>query len=65
MMTIEAFAHEMRGGITIFCIIWCFLLYPTRKRSRMMHLLFISTIWLTISHLKDSVFIFENMPNSI
>ncbi|MGM9735616.1 MAG: helix-turn-helix domain-containing protein [Candidatus Cryptobacteroides sp.] len=64
MMTIEAFAHEIRGGITIFCIIWCFLLYPARKQSRMMRLLFISTLWLALSHLKDSVFMFESIKNS-
>ena len=41
MLTVEALAHEIRGGITIFCIIWSFLLFPARKQSRMMQLLFI------------------------
>lgn len=65
MTTIEALAHEIRGGMMVFCIIWCFLLYPTRQRSRMMYLLFISTLWLTISFLKDSVFVFEAIKYSI
>lgn len=65
MLTVEAFAHEIRGGITIFCIIWSFLLFPARKQSRMMQLLFISTLWLSLSYLKDTVFIFEAVKNNI
>ena len=65
MLTVEAFAHEIRGGITIFCIIWSFLLVPTRKQSRMMQLLFISSLWLSLSYLKDTVFIIEGIKNSV
>ena len=65
MLTVEALAHEIRGGITIFCIIWSFLLFPARKQNRMMQLLFISTLWLSLSYLKDTVFIFEAVKNSI
>ena len=65
MLTVEALAHEIRGGITIFCIIWSFLLFPARKQSRMMQLLFISTLWLSLSYLKDTVFIFEAVKNNI
>ena len=65
MLTVEALAHEIRGGITIFCIIWSFLLFPARKQSRMVQLLFISTLWLSLSYLKDTVFIFEAVKNNI
>ena len=44
MLTIEAFAHYMRGAVTLFFIIWCFKLYVYKRRNRMMKLLyFIST----------------------
>ena len=65
MSTVEAFAHEMRGGITLFFLFWCFKLYPSIHRSRMMWLLFISTLWVTIGHLKDSVFLFEDWKYSV
>ena len=65
MSTVEAFAHEMRGGITLFFLFWCFKLYPYARRSRMMRLLFISTLWITFGHLKDSVFLIETWKNSV
>ena len=65
MNTVEAFAHEMRGGITLFFLFWCFKLYPSIHRSRMMRLLFISTLWVTIGHLKDSIFLFEDWKDSV
>ena len=65
MHTVEAFAHEMRGGITLFFLFWCFKLYPYAHRNRMMRLLFICTLWITIGHLKDSVFLIEAWKNSV
>ena len=65
MHTVEAFAHEMRGGITLFFLFWCFKLYPSIHRSRMMRLLFISTLWVTIGHLKDAIFLFEDWKDSV
>ena len=65
MNTVEAFAHEMRGGITLFFLFWCFKLYPYAHRNRMMRLLFICTLWITIGHLKDSVFLIEAWKNSV
>lgn len=65
MNTVEAFAHEMRGGITLFFLFWCFKLYPYARRNRMMRLLFICTLWITIGHLKDSVFLIEAWKNSV
>ena len=65
MNTVEAFAHEMRGGITLFFLFWCFKLYPYAHRNRMMRLLFICTLWITIGHLKDSVFLIEAWKNRV
>ena len=65
MNTVEAFAHEMRGGITLFFLFWCFKLYTSIHRSRMMRLLFISTLWVTIGHLKDAIFLFEDWKDSV
>ena len=55
----------MRGGITLFFLFWCFKLYPSIHRSRMMRLLFISTLWVTIGHLKDAIFLFEDWKDSV
>ena len=63
--TIEAFAHYMRGAITLFFIFWCFKLYAYRRRNRMMRLLFYATVFLAFSHLKDSVFLFDLWKNSM
>ncbi|MGM9760056.1 MAG: helix-turn-helix domain-containing protein [Parabacteroides sp.] len=65
MSTIEAFAHEMRGGITLFFLFWCFKLYPYIRRSRMMRLLFVNTVWITFCYLKDMVFLVEEWKYSI
>ncbi|MGN0191745.1 MAG: helix-turn-helix domain-containing protein [Candidatus Cryptobacteroides sp.] len=65
MDTIEALAHETRGAVTLFCIFWSVLLFPERKRSRMMKLLFISTLWLTFTYLKDAVFLIESVKYSV
>ncbi len=33
MLTIEAFAHYMRGAITLFFVFWCFKLYMYNRRN--------------------------------
>ena len=65
LLTVEAFAHYMRGAITLFFVFWCFKLYLYRRRNRMMRLLFYATIFLAFSHIKDSVFLFVQWKNSI
>lgn len=62
--TIEAFAHYMRGAITLFFIFWCCKLYIYRQRNRMMKLLFIASVFLSFSHLKDAVFLVDQWKNS-
>ena len=65
LLTVEAFAHYMRGAITIFFVFWCFKLYTYRRRNRMMRLLFYTTIFLAFSYIKDSVFLFAQWKNSL
>ena len=65
LLTVEAFAHYMRGAITIFFVFWCFKLYTYRRRNRMMRLLFYTTIFIAFSYIKDSVFLFAQWKNSI
>lgn len=64
MLTIEAFAHYMRGAVTLFFIFWCFKLRAYIRRSRMMKLLYVATLYLTFSFLKDGVFLFNPWKNS-
>ena len=65
LLTVEAFAHYMRGAITIFFVFWCFKLYTYRRRNRMMRLLFYTTIFIAFSYIKDSVFLFAQWKNSL
>ena len=65
LSTVEAFAHFIRGAITIFFVFWCIKLYTYRHRNRMMRLLFYTTIFLAFSYIKDSVFLFAQWKYSI
>ena len=65
LSTVEAFAHFIRGAITLFFVFWCIKLYTYRHRNRMMRLLFYTTIFLAFSYIKDSVFLFAQWKNSI
>ena len=65
LSTVEAFAHFIRGAITLFFVFWCFKLYTYRHRNRMMRLLFYTTIFLAFSYIKDSVFLFAQWKNSL
>ena len=64
LSTVEAFAHFIRGAITLFFVFWCIKLYAYRHRNRMMRLLFYTTIFLAFSYIKDSVFLFAQWKNS-
>ena len=64
LSTVEAFAHFIRGAITLFFVFWCFKLYTYRHRNRKMRLLFYTTIFLAFSYIKDSVFLFAQWKNS-
>ncbi len=65
MLTIEAFAHYMRGAVTLFFIIWCFKLYVYKRRNRMMKPLYYATLFLCFSFFKDGVFLFASWKNSM
>lgn len=65
MLTIEAFAHYMRGAVTLFFIFWCVKLYYYKERNRMMKLLYYATLFLSFGFLKDAVFLFSDWKNSI
>ena len=65
MLTIEAFAHYMRGAVTLFFIFWCFKLYVYKRRNRMMKLLYYATLFLAFGFLKDAVFLFSDWKNSM
>ena len=64
MLTIEALAHSLRGCVTMFFLFWCFKLYPFRRRSRMMELLFICTLYTAFCHLKDVIFLVDAWKNN-
>ena len=65
LSTVEAFAHFIRGSISLFFVFWCIKIHPYRHRNRMMRLLFYTTIFLAFSYIKDSVFLFAQWKNSI
>lgn len=65
LLTIEAFAHYMRGAVTLFFLFWSVKLYSYKRRSRMMQLLFYATAFLAFGYIKDAVFIFSEWKNSM
>lgn len=65
LLTIEAFAHYMRGAVTLFFLFWSVKLYSYKRRSRMMQLLFYATAFLTFGHIKDAVFLFSEWKYSM
>lgn len=64
LSTVEAFAHFIRGAISLFFVFWCIKIHPYRHRNRMMRLLFYTTIFLAFSYIKDSVFLFSQWKDS-
>lgn len=63
-LTIEAFAHYMRGAVTVFFLFWSVRLYRFTRRSRMMKWLFAATLYILLSHLKDVIFLVNEWKNS-
>ena len=43
--TAEAIAHYVHGGVTVFFIIWTWLLWPQRKKNSMMYMLFLNMLF--------------------
>ena len=63
MLPIEALAHYTRGIATTFFLCWAVLMFPIRRRSKMMQLGFIFTLWLAICYAKDLVFLFDELKD--
>lgn len=61
----EALAHYTRGLATMFFIMCALMTYRRRHRNRMTFLLFIVICYITISYLKDLIFIFSFFNQSI
>lgn len=59
--TSEAIAHYVHGGATVFFVIWSFLLWPQRKQTNMMYMLFVNMAWLAFCNLKDVVFLVDGL----
>lgn len=55
--TQEALAHYIRGSVTLFFIFWSILLNRYKKRSRMMKLLYLTSLLIAICYAKDILFI--------
>lgn len=60
----EAFAHYMRGAITLFVALTCWDLYKHRHENRMMRLLFFAMLCMTMCYLKDIVLIYHDMQDN-
>ena len=58
MQAIEAIAHTLRGGTTIFFFAWAMALHRLRHRSRLMQLIFCGSLLLGFEYLKDALFLF-------
>ena len=57
--TAEAIAHFVHGGVTVFFIIWTCLLWPQRKQSNMMYMLFLNMLYWAFCNLKDIIFLVD------
>ena len=59
MFFTEALAHQFRGAAIMFFLLWSVYLYGLRKNSRMMKVMFITTVCLFLGFTKDSLFFFD------
>ena len=55
----ESLAHQTRGAAIMYFLILGIYLFRFRKDSRMMQMLFVSTVCICLGFLKDSAFLFE------
>ena len=60
----ESLAHQMRGMTIMYFLLWSVYLFRSRKQSRMMALLFLSSICLFLGFLKDSIFILDSCKSN-
>lgn len=57
--TAEALAHYVHGGVTVFFIIWTWLLWSQRKQSNMMYMLFLNMAYWAFCNIKDLIFLVD------
>ena len=63
--TYEAIAHFVHGGVTVFFIMWTWLLWPLRKQSNMMYMLFLNMAYCAFCNLKDMFFLVDGYWESL
>lgn len=57
--TYEAIAHFVHGGVTVFFLTWSWLLWPMRRQSNMMYMLFLNMAYFAFCNLKDLIFLVD------
>ena len=57
--TAEAVAHFVHGGVTVFFVVWSMLLWPQRKQSNMMYMLFLNMLYFAFCNIKDVIFLVD------
>lgn len=63
--TAEAIAHFVHGGVTVFFIVWTWLLWPQRKQSNMMYMLFLNMLYFAFCNVKDLIFLVDGYWESL
>lgn len=63
--TWEAVAHFVHGGVTVFFIVWSWLLWPLRKQSNMMFMLFLNMLYFAFCNVKDLIFLVDGYWKSL
>lgn len=63
--TWEAVAHFVHGGVTVFFIVWSWLLWPLRKQSNMMFMLFLNMLYFAFCNVKDLIFLVDGYWESL
>lgn len=59
--TYEALAHYLHGAATIFFLTWSFRVFPVRKKSMMMRMMFYNLAFLTFCNIRDTVFLVDGL----
>lgn len=57
--TAEAIAHFVHGGVTVFFIVWTCLIWPQKKQSNMMYMLFLNMLYWAFCNVKDVLFLVD------
>lgn len=63
--TAEALAHFVHGGVTVFFIVWTWLIWPLRKQSNMMYMLLLNMAYFAFCNVKDLIFLVDGYWESL